>query len=158
MSELLALTGLSESEFWAKYEWRDGCLEWTGSRYADNYGRVWVPGQRRHVRAHRIAWELSHGPTRLHVLHHCDNPPCGCHLFVGSDKANSDDKILKGRLVLPPLRYGTTNNKARLTTQEVTDIRERYRAGETQTALAREFGAHQTTLSLIVRDVTRRQG
>lgn len=158
MSVLLALTGLTEGEFWGKYQWVDGCLEWTGSRDPDGYGRVWVPSQRRHLSAHRVAWELHHGSTTLHVLHHCDNPPCGCHLFVGTDKMNSDDKIAKGRLVIPPPRYGVANNKATLTERQVIELRRRYSAGETQTALAREFGVHQTTISLIVRGLTRRLG
>lgn len=80
----------------------NGCLEWTGSiRATDGYGEI----SGRHgktLRTHRVAWELAHGPIPegLHVLHHCDNPPC-CDaekcLFLGTDADNSADKMAKGR-------------------------------------------------------------
>lgn len=35
----------------------------------------------------------------MHILHECDNPRCvnPLHLFEGTDKDNSDDKVKKGR-------------------------------------------------------------
>jgi hypothetical protein len=84
------------------------CLEWTGGRDRDGYGRVQVAGKR--IKTHRLAWTLANGaPNGLHVLHHCDNPPC-CetepseeypegHLFLGTNAENIADKIAKGRQV-----------------------------------------------------------
>lgn len=46
---------------------------------------------------------------------------------------------------------GVRNCKAKLTDEQVREIRERYSRGEVQTALARAFGVNQTTISLIVR-------
>src|SRR5208282_1812818 len=50
-------------------------------------------------RAARFAWELANGPIAagLFACHHCDNPPCVRHLFLGTGKDNSDDMISKGR-------------------------------------------------------------
>ena len=72
------------------------CWEWRGSRYPTGYGRV-RPTQY----AHRLAWGYTHGPipAGLHVLHHCDNPPCcnPAHLWVGTPADNMRDRDLKGR-------------------------------------------------------------
>lgn len=49
------------------------------------------------------------------------------------------------------IRRGVANNKAKLNPQLVTEIRSRYAQGESQTALAKAFNVHQTTISPIVR-------
>jgi len=70
------------------------------------YGRIKVNGKT--VMTHRFAWELVNGPIPdgLHVLHHCDNPPCGQtdptdgypdgHLFIGTHAENMADMKAKG--------------------------------------------------------------
>ncbi len=76
-----------------------GCTEYQGGRDPKGYGVAWN-GQRLR-RAHRLIWELTHGPIPdgMLVLHRCDNPPC-CnidHLFLGTARDNSRDMIAKGR-------------------------------------------------------------
>jgi len=83
-----------------------GCIEWTGPKKR-GYGLIGV--DKKTVNTHRLAWELANGPIPdgLHVLHHCDNPPC-CqtkptpgypdgHLFLGTPAQNAADMIAKGR-------------------------------------------------------------
>ena len=78
----------------------NGCLEWTGLTNAKGYGRTSLNGKP--DLTHRIAWILANGPIPdgLHVLHHCDNPPCcdaETHLFLGTDADNRADMAAKGR-------------------------------------------------------------
>lgn len=53
------------------------------------------------VLAHRIMWEIHNGeiPDGMIVCHSCDTPGCvrPSHLWLGTHKDNSDDKIRKGR-------------------------------------------------------------
>jgi len=85
-----------------------GCVEWTGRCLPRGYGCLYIPS-RGTVLTHRFAWELANGPipAGIHVLHHCDNPPC-CqtdptpgypdgHLFLGTDADNAADRDAKGR-------------------------------------------------------------
>lgn len=85
--------------FWSKLNTAGSCWEWTGCRNGDGYGEILR--DRRPQKAHRIAWELTHGPIPggSHVLHRCDNPPC-CnqeHLWLGTPLDNARDKERKGR-------------------------------------------------------------
>ena len=78
---------------------KDECWEWTDGCDGDGYGVVGAGGKT--VRAHRVAWEVAHGPIPdgVHVLHQCDNPPCinPAHLFLGTQADNMADKVAKGR-------------------------------------------------------------
>lgn len=96
---------MSVSErFWPKVDrdtTDDGCWPWIAARNSSGYG--WFkPGHGAHaVGAHRMAYELTHGPIPdgLLVLHQCDNPPCvrPDHLFLGTVQDNNADKMAKGR-------------------------------------------------------------
>lgn len=80
-------------------ETKDGCLEWTGAKHRQGYGRIRVEGKITFT--HRLAWQLSFGaiPKGLFVCHACDNPPC-CnpkHLWLGTNLENQRDMFAKGR-------------------------------------------------------------
>ena len=83
----------------AKTRRTDGCWEWTAARNALGYGTISV--KRRSTLAHRVAWELTHGPVPdgLCVCHTCDNPGCvrPDHLWLGTREENNHDRSAKGR-------------------------------------------------------------
>lgn len=80
------------------------CWLFTGKARLREYGSVAgvLNGKRRPLYAHRVAWELTHGPVPdgLIVCHHCDTPLCcnPAHLFVGTTADNIHDAQRKGRL------------------------------------------------------------
>jgi hypothetical protein len=88
-----------EERLWRRVDKTDGCWIWKGTSNNQGYGTIYY-GDRK-VLAHRLAWELTYGPIPLgaHVLHRCDTPRCvrPDHLWLGDAKANSDDKVAKGR-------------------------------------------------------------
>jgi len=81
------------------FEKSDGCWEWTGSTIPTGYGRLWYKAN---IYAHRFSaflfWEFDLN-SKIHVLHHCDNPPCvnPNHFFFGTHKLNILDSIEKKR-------------------------------------------------------------
>ncbi len=96
----------AESRFWPKVE-KGGagdCWEWTANKTPFGYGKIFGPdemGRRRGLKAHRVSWNIHHGPIPLGriVMHTCDNPGCvnPAHLRLGSYRDNNLDKAIKGR-------------------------------------------------------------
>ncbi len=126
------------SRFWDRVEETPTCWNWTGGTLPDGYGRFYHDGEV--VTAHRLAYELQRGPIPdgLHVLHHCDNPPCvrGDHLFTGTNADNVADRVAKGR---SSVREGRPNHK--LTEGDVEKLRGLYAQGGTSMPkLSRKFG------------------
>lgn len=116
----------------------DECWVWKGA--AGAYGSFSFKGTT--YRSHRLSYELAHGPfpLALQVCHHCDNPPCvnPAHLFLGTAKDNSDDKVRKGR------------QQSKLTREDVAAIRSACELAErTQGQIAADFGVSQSIVSLI---------
>ena len=91
-----------EERFWEKVQKTDGCWLWTGATIAAGYGELAVGQPRKPLRAHRLSWEMHHGPIPegLLVLHHCDVRNCVRpeHLFLGTHQDNMADAYAKGRM------------------------------------------------------------
>lgn len=146
--------------FWPKVGFADRrqCWEWQAFRGPLGYGRITIAAVPRN--AHRVAWELEHGPVPdgLEVCHKCDNPPC-CnpeHLFLGTHTENMADAKAKGRM----WKRGMSNEEnptTRIPNAEIVKIRELYAAGGvTQRQLARAFGCTQAHISQVIRQTVRR--
>ena len=153
-----------------------GCLEWTGATARGGYGnlmvvsRTWGP-------AHRVAWELAHGPIPdgLWVLHRCDNPKCveADHLFLGTHADNMSDMVAKGRhpsVRSPECRErggrhwtkrhpdrvarGERGSGSKLTEAGVVEIRRLRASGAALSELAAAFNVSETTISSIAHKKT----
>lgn len=129
-----------------------GCWLWNGVLDKKGYGRIFV--NRKRYFAHRLSWIVHNGeiPQGMYILHKCDNPTCvnPDHLFIGTQKDNVDDCIEKGRRkhVAESLCriYGSKNGGARLTENDVIEIKKRLSVGEQQKRLAIEYGVGRATI------------
>lgn len=130
----------------------NGCLLWTRS-LCKGYGQMWVEGKRYY--AHRLAWfahtgELLEPATQ--ILHDCDNPPCcePSHLFTGTPATNMADMRAKERH-RHGVAAGSANTNAKLTEDDVREIRRRKATGEIAKSIARDFAVRPNTVHRICR-------
>jgi hypothetical protein len=153
--------------FWSLVDRSGTCWLWTGNcDTATGYGRFNAGGRK--LRAHRVAWALTHGPIPdgLEVCHNCptgDNPTCvnPAHLFLGTQADNMADMVRKGRSLAGERhnskRYpdriarGERNGAARLSAELVREMRARYAAGGvTYKALGALYGVSAASAHLAV--------
>ena len=139
----------------------NNCWEWQASKTASGYGITREPVTQRQIGAHRLAWMLSTGDDVYPavVMHTCDNTSC-CnpnHLRAGTQKDNMQDMHRKDRWVYAPRNQsGERNPFAKLSDDDVKQMRELYTRGVTQADLVRKFNATRQNVSLIVRNKSRR--
>lgn len=140
--------------FWSKVQKGPGCWLWTGGTSASGYGQFKAKGKNR--RAHRIAVLLATGKWPewpALAMHNCDIPLC-CrydpeHVQYGTLQENRMDCERKKRHA-----HGETNGRARLTAQDVLDIRARLADGISQMALGNEYGISHSTVWYIAHNLT----
>lgn len=110
-------------------------------------------GKLYHLSVHAIVLEAFCGPcpSGMQGLHEDDNPKNNAidNLRWGTPKANSEQRTRTGRQV-----RGSSVTGSRLTAEQVASARRRFAAGETQSAIAREFGVTQRAIWSIVRGKT----
>ena len=126
-----------------------GCWLWIGAYLKSGYGRV----GRRSRRAHRVSYAAFIGqiPDGQVVCHRCDTPACvnPAHLFLGTQEDNLRDMFAKGRN-----RIGRgCRPGAKLTPQQVLDVRAAVGAGELHRTVAARFGITRPHVSKLVRGV-----
>jgi hypothetical protein len=145
--------GTASERFWPKVDKRgpDECWLWTASGGSHGYGNLRVKGRTR--TSHTLAWELTYGPIAdgLWVLHKCDVRRCcnPSHLFLGTAADNSQDMGRKGRHPGNGLK-GDRHPNARLTTEQVIEIRRLASVGWKQTAIAGHYGVTVQQINQIV--------
>lgn len=144
--------------FWIKASrgaGRDSCWNWTGAKLGrDGYGgfsvaRRLARGHQAPRYAHRVAYELTHGPipAGLCVLHRCDNPKCvnPSHLFLGTQADNLRDASVKGRLRVERPKA------QKLSTADLIEIDALRAAGWTMQRIADRMAVSLTFVSLYLR-------
>ena len=157
--------------FWSRVRKQPGnaCWLWTGAPGRFGYGRASY-GPYKVDLTHRVVWRITYGeiPAGACVLHHCDNPPCvrPDHLFLGDRGDNARDMAAKGRQHVqrhPERRpicprelkvRGERHYAAKLTADQVLEIRHRYAAGERQVSLCRAYNISSGGLGSILRGIS----
>jgi HNH endonuclease len=122
------------------------CWPWLKSTDQDGYGKFTLTFDSKHLTlpATRVVYEIWHArpipPGKL-VCHYCDTPACcnPLHLWLGTLQSNRQDAMNKGRQArgtaagvhTKPEAFprGEQHPKAKLTVQQVLDIRECYAEG-----------------------------
>lgn len=155
------------SRFWSYVEIAapDACWLWSLTKSTGGYGQISFA--RKNRKAHRVAYFLHYGvdPESKLVCHRCDNPPCcnPSHLFLGTEKDNTQDAKRKGRLKAGVgARHGTKTHpeshangersvKSKLTDETARLVRDLYASGQRQHEIAAQVGITREGVSQIVR-------
>ena len=127
------------------------CIEYPFGRFTNGYGRARYQGRARP--AHVVAYEIHVGPIPpgLEVCHDCGNRPCvnPSHLRVDTHQGNMADCLVHGTHT-----RGTRNGRARLTAEQVANVRAEVAAGTRQIDLAASLEVSPQTINHIVRGRT----
>lgn len=129
----------------------NGCWNWTAT-ICNRYGQIRINGRR--YRSHRVAlhvWKNFDLNSNLLVCHTCDNPLCvnPDHLFAGTQKENMQDCKRKGRLV-KNFKPGNLHMNAKVTAEQVREMRKLHTAGVKQKDLAIKYNLTQQAISKII--------
>lgn len=120
-----------------------GCFNCNSHPEIRGYHYMRVNGKS--IGVHRFVYEQMFGeiPEGLVVRHRCDNPHCinPEHLELGTQADNIRDMVERGRQA-----KGSMTKSAKLTEQDVCEIRRRLDAGERVCDLARAFEVHYMTI------------
>lgn len=124
------------------------CIVWPYRVEPSGYPAITIKGAKRRV--NRVVCEAAHGapPSRLHeAAHSCGNRRCTnpSHLRWTTPAGNTLDKFLHGTV-----SRGEDIQSAKLTEDDVREIRRRRRDGEPTIKIAENFGIHQSYVYQII--------
>lgn len=128
------------------------CLIWPGRPHkgkhgSTGYARVWFKGRHRYV--HRLIYEEAVGPVPegMEVRHKCNNGMCAniWHLVVGTPLENAQDKEAHGTH-----SRGERSGKAKLSNEQVIEMRRLYAEGWTSYALSSRYGLDHSAIWRVV--------
>lgn len=136
------------NRFWEKVDISGDCWEWIAGKNWQGYGVFKIDGK--NMRSHRFSYSCVFGkiPDGMCVCHHCDNPGCvrPSHLFLGTKMDNTQDAIAKGRID----SRGEKNCKARLTEDDVYEIRRLHAIGVKEALLGKMWQITQSYTGKII--------
>lgn len=132
----------------------NGCIPWLGCKAKSGHGRISIDNKP--YPAHRLSYILykDNIPDGLHVLHGCDNGWCvnPQHLHLGTQTDNMREMIERGRNKNPPVKKGENHGCAKLTQQQVDEIKKRLPTMKPYgrlIKLAKEYNVSSSTIHLI---------
>ncbi len=133
-----------------------GCHEWLGAVGGKNdYPSMHYRGHTR--RATRIMYSLIYGeiPKGMYVCHSCDNPQCvnPDHLFLGNQKRNMRDAVIKGRVKVPGLK-GENHGNAKMSDADVVRWRRDFSDGRKVVDIMREAGVSKSAAKRMLAGAT----
>jgi hypothetical protein len=136
------------------------CLVWQKAKSKAGYGQVWDGSKviyTHRLVAELIGLELSAG---LDVMHSCDVRGCcnPTHLSVGTRKENMVDASNKGRLLNKAHVEGQSHPSAKLSTNEIAELRAMRNRGAKLKHLSEIYGVSIAAISKITRGETRVNG
>ncbi|WP_165608906.1 HNH endonuclease signature motif containing protein [Mycolicibacterium fortuitum] len=156
-SELAFPSPTLVERYWSKVD-RGGdgeCWLWTGNtvrEYGTIHAGYTADRKKVVVKAHRLGWELANGrsPGEFVVRHRCDTPRCQnpVHLEIGTQLDNMRDQQERGRHVT---LYGSQHGMAKLTEDDVREIRTLRKSGLLLRVIAEQFDIDLCSVSDIAR-------
>lgn len=152
MLEIPKLTPVQEAKFWAKVSvgGPDECWPWTGA--VTDQGMAKFSIRKRYYKAHRVVAALDgREPADRQAIRTCGSTIC-CnprHIVLGGVDENSAIARKTGRYAT--CQSGARNPMAKLTDDQVSEIKARIIAGETNLDIAEDFPVSHSMVSLIRR-------